>query len=124
MPIQATVGLGASQRFYDSLPARPILATIILHYSKINKESMLSFLRLPCSQEERLAQLDSSRIQALERQPENASEDPFSPRHRNYQSLSARSPDDFEDEGPDEDDRDKEQLEVVEDLGGEAGVSQ
>ncbi len=72
---------------------------------------------MSCTQEERLVQLDSSGAQGRERQLESAhtSEDPFLQRHRNYQNLSARSPD-FEDEALDEDEdvRDEEQLEAVE----------
>ena len=62
------------------------------------------------TQEERLALLDSTRAHAQGRQAErpDESDDIFAPRHRNYQNLSSRSPDDFDvnlDEGDEGDGR-------------------
>ncbi|CAL8471677.1 g11219 [Coccomyxa elongata] len=58
--------------------------------------------------EERLAQLDSTRAHVQGRQAERADEadDMFAPPHRNYQNLSARSPDDFDVDLDEEDEGD------------------
>lgn len=69
---------------------------------------MYEGLAFRCTQEERLAQLDSTRAHVQGRQAERPDEadDMFAPRHRNYQNLSARSPDDFDVDLDEEDEGD------------------